>query len=110
MNTKKLKIRKFSRIKCMNFHEVALSNVKNTNENPEIIIYYIDKVEDIFEFANYCKNQNLPNENRTIMVYKKRRKDGVNRNTIIEPFKNEEYPEFKLKAPMLYSLSNTLIN
>jgi len=42
------------------------------------------------------------------MVYKKGRKDGVNRDYIFMPFKENIHQGFKLKAPMLCSLSDEL--
>jgi hypothetical protein len=42
------------------------------------------------------------------MVYRRGRKDGLNRDTIFLPFKEEKYPNYKLIAPMLYSLSKEL--
>ncbi|MCW3789714.1 hypothetical protein, partial [Plebeiibacterium sediminum] len=59
-------------------------------------------------FVELSNSSNLPKENRTIMVYKKGRKDGVNRDSIFIPFKDQVYKGFKLKAPMLCSISKEL--
>lgn len=108
MDLKELKLEKFKNIQVVNFPneiELGISPVEN---EVEVIIYYIDKIADVKAFVNLVNNSGLPKENRTIMVYKKGRKDGVNRDSIFMPFKDEIYKGFKLKAPMLCSISNEL--
>ena len=105
METAKLKLEKFVSIKEVNFPKGIKTGLNSSGDNTDVIIYYIDKIDDVENFVKLCRNSNLPEDNRTIMVYKKGRNDGVNRDNIITPFKENKYPEFKLKAPMLCSLS-----
>lgn len=106
MNISKLKLENFKNILSVNFpynykidHDTAVNDI-------EVIIYYIDKLEDVKDFVKLCENTPLPEANRTIMVYRKGRKDGVNRDSIFMPFGDN--PHFQLKAPMLCSLSDEL--
>ncbi|WP_196887969.1 hypothetical protein [Aureivirga sp. CE67] len=108
MEIHKLKLDKFNKINTYNFPEDIDLGIETTPENFEIIIYYIDQIEDVAAFVELVKNANLPKNNRTIMVYKKGRKDGVNRDSIFMPFKQEKYADFKLRAPMLCSISGEL--
>lgn len=105
MDLKKLKIEKFQNIKLVNFPEKDKPNIKSTGKDVEVIIYFISKQTDIQKFVELCNSCDLPSDNRTIMVYRKGQKDGPNRDSIILPFKNKVYSGFKLKAPMLCSLS-----
>jgi len=73
-----------------------------------VILFYIDKIEDVKSFVDLCNTSSLPKDNRTIMIYKKGRKDGVNRDSIFMPFREGTYEGFKLKAPMLCSISEEL--
>lgn len=104
MDINKLKIDKFSRILLKNIPEDIGMELKSTNENPEVLIYYIESIEDLENFVHFCNSISLPKENRTIMIYKKGQKD-LNRDSIITPFKTNKYDGFRLKAPMLCSLS-----
>ncbi len=108
MDIKKLKIEKIKNINIVNFPDKYKLPSNSTDLNIEVIIYYIDSVNDVSKFVKYCDSIELPDENRTIMVYEKGRKDGVNRDSIIGPFKSGKYPNYKLKAPMLCSISETL--
>lgn len=60
------------------------------------------------KFVRLVESTALPKENRTILVYEKGRSDGVNRDSIIGPFRSKEVKGFKLRAPMLCSISDTL--
>lgn len=92
----------------MNFPEKYNLNI-NSSDNPiEVIIYYIDKIDDIDTFVNLVKTSNLNSDNRTIMVFEKGRKNGINRDTIIKPFKEGHYDMFKIRKPALCSLSKDL--
>lgn len=108
METSKLKLEKFKNIKVINFPEEIELGISYVENEAEVIIYYINNIEDVKAFVELVNTSNLPKENRTIMIYKKGRKDGVNRDSIFMPFKNEIYKGFKLKAPMLCSISNEL--
>ncbi|NQT60882.1 MAG: hypothetical protein HQ557_18085 [Bacteroidetes bacterium] len=63
---------------------------------------------DVADFVKIGNSELLTEENRAIMVYRKGRKDGLNRDTIFFLFKEGSCPNFKLKAPMLCSLSKEL--
>lgn len=77
-------------------------------EEIDVILYYIDSIEDVEKFANLCETTKLSKNNRVIFVYEKGRKDGVNRDTIFKSFKDGVYRGYKMKAPMMCSLSNKL--
>lgn len=108
MELAKLKLNKFSRIRAINFPKEIDLDINLVDEKAEVIIYYIDKLEDVSDFVNLVEQSDLPSENRTIMVYKKGRKDGVNRDTIYMPFGEGKYAGYKLRAPMLCSISKEL--
>jgi hypothetical protein len=107
MDLSKLKLEKFKNIMLVNFPDSIDLGITSTDSNPEVIIYFVDNMEDIEKFVSFCKSTTLPKENRTIMIYKKGRND-LNRDSIISPFKEGKYPNFKLKAPMLCSISKEL--
>lgn len=99
MDYKKLKIEQFNNITFKNFEdkEEVLYDVT------DVVVYYIQSVDDIQTCVDYCKAIKMASENRMILVYEKGRKD-INRDIIIKPFKDGTYLEFKMKAPMLCSL------
>lgn len=106
MNLEKLKLKKFKNITVLNFPKQFDLGIKSTKKNVEAVIYYIDELADVTKFIAACEATRLPKENRTIMVYQKGRNDGVNRDSIFLPFRDNK--GFKLKAPMLCSLSEEL--
>jgi hypothetical protein len=106
MDLKKLRIDKFTNIRVVNFPSDIKLGIKPATKNVEVIVYYIDRLDDVKKFVKLCAATPLPKENRTIMVYKKGRKDGVNRDSIFLPFRKGK--NFTLKAPMLCSLSDEL--
>ena len=106
IHVEKLKIQKFQTFAFVNFPNGLLN--QDNDANPEVIFYYVDSNEDVAKFAEYCNNAKLPKENRTIIIYKKGRKDGVNRDSIIAPFKAGKYPQFIAKAPMMCAFSEEL--
>jgi hypothetical protein len=108
MELNKLKLDKFHNIRFVNFPREMLLGHESTEKNAEVIIYYINSPEDVNTFVDLCNSSNLPKDNRTIMIYKKGRKDGVNRDSIFMPFKENKHKGFILKAPMLCSISNEL--
>jgi len=108
MDIKKLKIEKFTNIKTGNFPNDINVEIKSTDQDIEVILYYIDRKSDIKKFVDLCNSSDLPKENRTIMVFKKGRKDEVNRDSIILPFKNKVYTGFKFRSPLLCSISDKL--
>ncbi|PLX21069.1 MAG: hypothetical protein C0597_03800 [Marinilabiliales bacterium] len=108
MDLQKLKINQFNHISLVNFPQDIDLGIISDNNNIEVVIYYINKVEDIQNFVNYCNSIDLPKDNRTILVFKKGRKDEVNRDRIITPFRQNKFEDFTFKAPMLCSLSKEL--
>ncbi len=108
MGLTKLKLDKFSRFSVHNFPGEFHPDLESVKKNIEVIMYYIDKIEDVADFVKLCENADLKIDNRIIMVYKKVRKDGINRDSIFSPFKNGKYKNFKMKTPMLCSLSENL--
>lgn len=109
MDIKKLKIDKYSHIQVINFPEKYKPDIVSTDTGQiEVILYYIDKIEDVPTFIEYVKSADIAKDNRTIFVYEKGRKDGVNRDTIYAYFTALPKGIFKMRAPMMCSLSNEL--
>ena len=108
MDLKKLKLDKFKNILAANFPKDIDLGIRSTDENVEVIIFYIQHIEDLQRFLKLADSMHLPKENRIILVYEKGRKDGVNRDSIIGPFQTKKIKGFKLKPPMLCSISNRL--
>jgi len=78
MDIAKLKIDKYSNIQAINFPDKYNPNIIMTDEDEiEVVIYCIDKIEDTPAFIKYVQHAPLAKDNRTIFVYKKGRKDGV---------------------------------
>jgi len=108
MDLKKLKLEKFRNIQIVNFPKDIDLGISTTDENVEVIVYYIQQIEDVQDFVKLAESMHLPKENRTILVYEKGRQDGVNRDSIISPFQTNRIKGFKLKQPMLCSISDKL--
>ena len=108
MDLKKLKIDNLNRILVRNFPEKYDPVIKSVNDKVEAILYYIDQIEDVKSFVELCDEADLIKNNRVIMVYEKGRKDGVNRDSIFNPFKSGLYDGFKITAPMLCSVTDKL--
>ncbi len=108
MDITKLKLNKFNNIITVNFPEYIETGYREFTDNTEVIIYFIENICDIAKFVKFCSESNLPENNRTVMVFRKGNKTDVNRDTIITPFKAGNYPDFKFRAPMLCSLSDKL--
>lgn len=106
IDIKKLKIDWFDRIKVVNFPSWYDIGIKSISSDPDMILYYIDDLYDVDDFIDLCAISRLPKQNRVIVVYRKGRKDGVNRDTVCMPFWTN--PDFAMKAPMLCSISNEL--
>ena len=106
MDLKKLRIDKFKNVRLVNFPKGIDLGISSASNGVEVIIYYIDRLEDVKKFVKLCASTPLPKENRTIMVYKKGRKDGVNRDSIFMPLGSNK--NFTLRAPMLCSISDEL--
>lgn len=106
MDLKKLRIDKFKNVQLVNFPKDIDLGIESTTKGVKVIIYYIDKLDHVKKFVKLCGSTKLPKENRTIMVYRKGRKDGVNRDSIFLPFRKDK--NFTLKAPMLCSISDEL--
>lgn len=106
MELKKLRLEKFKNIHVANFPREFDLGIKSADKNIEVVLYYIDRLPDVEKFVKLCVTTALPKENRTIMVYRKGRKDGVNRDSIFLPFRKDK--RFTLKAPMLCSISDDL--
>lgn len=108
MDLKKLKLDKFTRIQIINFPERYNLGIDSVSENPEVIIYYMDQLSDMADFIATIQSADLPKDNRVIFVYEKGRKDGVNRDTLYAPFASGEAKGFKMRQPMMCSLSEKL--
>ena len=108
MNLRRLRIDKFDHFQVLNFPDQYQLDIETSTNGIQVVIYYVDEIEDIQKFLEYNSSANLPEDNRTILMYKKGRKDGVNRDSIMIPFKEGKYPDYKLKAPMLCSISEDL--
>ena len=108
MDLKKLKLNKFKNIQAVNFPKDIDLGIASTKENAEVIIYYIQQIGDLERCITLAHSTNLPKENRVILIYEKGRKDGVNRDSVIGPFKTKKIKGFKLKPPMLCSISDKL--
>lgn len=108
MDLEKLKIGQFSRFLVRNFPKQYSPELKSVDKNIEVLFYYIDAVADVAKFVKLCKTADLAEDNRVVMVFEKGRKDGVNRDSIFMPFRKGKYSGFKMKAPLLCSLSDKL--
>lgn len=108
MDLKKLKVDQFNHFLVRNFPDEFDTGIEPSSEPIEVILFFIQQIEDVRAFSNLCSTTDLAKENRVIMVFEKGRKDGVNRDTIFTPFRTGEYSGFKMKAPMLCSLSDKL--
>lgn len=106
MDLKKLKLARFRNIVAINFPKEFNPGFRAATRDVEVVLYYIDSLDDVKKFVKLCTSTKLPEENRIIMVYRKGRTDGVNRDTIFKPFRKDK--RFTLKAPMLCSLSDEL--
>ncbi len=106
MDLKKLRLERFKNIRVVNFPKELDPGIQSTGKGTEVVLYYIDEISDVDRFVKLCISTPLPKENRTIMVYRKGRKDGVNRDSIFLPFRKDK--RFTLKAPMLCSISDNL--
>ena len=108
MHLNKLKLDKFRQIKLVNFPDDVDMGIQSSDSDVDVLIYYIDSVDDVAACINLANLIDLPLENRVIMIYQKGRKDGVNRDSIFLPFKEGLYPDYGLKSPMLCSLADKL--
>lgn len=108
MDLKKLKLERFKNIRLVNFPKGVDLGIKSATGSVEAIIYYIQRIEDLQRFLDLVNSTSLPKENRTILVFEKGRKDGVNRDAVIGPFKTKKAKGFKLRPPMLCSISDSL--
>ncbi|MCP4354148.1 MAG: hypothetical protein GY793_00685 [Proteobacteria bacterium] len=105
MDLRELKLTSLNNVKVVNFPENINLGINSTNTNVEVIIYFIDKLEDIKTFVNLCSEISLPKDNTTILLYKKGRVDGVNLDSILHPFKEKVHTGFCLRPPILGTLS-----
>ena len=106
MDLSKLKLGKLTKISAVNFPahiDPGLTSAKT----PEVLLYFIAKQGDVERFVETCRKLDLPRDNRVVMIYQKGNK-GLNRDTIIGPFREGRYKDLKLKAPMLCALSDSL--
>ncbi len=108
MDLKKLKIDQCKRFLIHNFPKRYSPKLKSVDKNIEVLLFYIDAVEDVGKFVKLCETADLAEDNRVVMVFEKGRKDDVNRDSIFTPFWKGKYPGFKMKAPILCSLSDKL--
>jgi hypothetical protein len=71
----KLKINAYKNVKFINFSEEFKPDYPSISTNPEVIIYYIEALCDVTNFVKICNSELLTEANRSIMVYRKGRKD-----------------------------------
>lgn len=76
MEIHKLKLDKFKHVGVFNFPDTIDLEIETVTENYDVLIYYIDKLEDVDAFVKLLVSMKLPKSNRTIMVYKKGVKMG----------------------------------
>ncbi|NQX91321.1 MAG: hypothetical protein HRT74_04155 [Flavobacteriales bacterium] len=105
MDVHKLKLDSFKSIGAFNFPDDLELGLDLSPSNFDVIIYFIHQLSDVQDFLDLVRSAALPSKNRAIMVYKKGQKNDVNRDTIAAPLKELMNTEFKLRAPMLCSLS-----
>jgi len=108
MKLKALKLDSLSRIKVINCPDNICLEIESTDEDINVLLYYISKIEDVADFVKYCSSIELPSDNTTVLLYQKGRLDGVNLEYIFEPFKVKKYTNFKLKLPVLATLSKNI--
>ncbi|MFT9487175.1 MAG: hypothetical protein ACH0QD_07370 [Tepidibacillus sp.] len=48
--------------------------IKDTEEIPEVIIYYIEKIEDVNVFVKMVRDTKMPKDNRLLWFMKKEEK------------------------------------
>jgi hypothetical protein len=108
MDLKKLKLDKFKNFQTVNFPDDIDPGIESTYSNVEVIIYFISRIEDVQRAVELAESAALPKENRVILVYEKGRKDGVDRDSIISPVKTGKVKGYKLRPPMLCSISDKL--
>ncbi len=108
MDLKKLKIDQFNHFLVRNFPDELDPGMESSSEKVEVILFFIQQLNDVKSFVDLCNATDLVKDNRVIMVFEKGRKDGVNRDSIFTPFRTGEFSGFKMKAPMLCSLSDKL--
>ena len=71
MEIHKLKLDKFKNVRVFNFPDTVDLEIETVTKNYDILIYYMDKLEDVDAFVKLVASSKLPKSNRTIMVYKK---------------------------------------
>ena len=108
MDLKKLKVDRLNHFMVRNFPKEFDPGIESSPKKVEVILFFIQQINDVKSFVDLCNTTDLVKDNRVIMVFEKGRKDGVNRDTIFTPFRTGEYSGFKMKAPMLCSLSDKL--
>lgn len=108
MDLKKLKVDQFNHFLVRNFPDEFDPGMESSSEKVEVILFFIQQINDVKSFIDLCDTTDLVEDNRVVMVFEKGRKDGVNRDTIFTPFRTGEYSGYKMKAPMLCSLSDKL--
>ena len=108
MDLKKLKVDQFNHFLVRNFPDEFDPGMESSSEKVEVILFFIQQINDVKSFIDLCDTTDLVEDNRVVMVFEKGRKDGVNRDTIFTPFRTGELSGFKMKAPMLCSLSDKL--
>jgi len=104
MDLHELKLESLKNIKVVNCPDNINLGIVSTDDNIKVVIYYIEKFNDVDAFVRFCSGISLPENNTTILLYKKGRHDDVNLNSIYLPFKEGKYPNFRLKVPVLGTL------
>jgi len=103
VDLKKLKIDEVEKISYINFSDYEMV----TYDETEVVIYFLNAIEDIDKCVQYCDSLRMTTNNRIVLVYEKGQK-LLNRDSIIKPFKTGVYLNYKMKAPMLCSLDKKL--
>lgn len=95
---RKLKIEKFREFSQINMPIDYRFEIEESSK-PQVIFYFIKSHEDIKELLNY--EFDLPEDNRVIVIFEK----GKKLRDELKPLINNG---FKMKAPMLCSISDRL--
>lgn len=109
MDIHKLKLNSDSIINLQNFPSSINLEIESVNRKLNTAIYYVGIIEDLYRAIKHFDSLRLPDDNRVILVFNKVKVLGVNQNTIMAPFKAGKFPNYKLKAPMMCSLSEDLM-
>lgn len=108
MDIHKLKLDLNSNINIQNFPQSIDLGIESAKRRLNAVIYYIAIIEDLYKAISYADSLKLTEDNRVILVFSNNKNMGVSRNKIMAPFNAGKFPKYKLKAPMICSLSDEL--